>query len=487
MSENSSSAPAPASAAAPATSSPEKDDLKRRALPRGLQKLIERCLKIYPDQTNPLQVTTVLKYWLGGQDPLDYISMYHNAGDAERNIPPHWHYVSFGMSDLHGDGRVHLADTSGGLEPRSGMGFELTFRLVKPPNASPDERPPTWPANLLQSLAKYVFQSGNRLCVGDNIPWRRPLDGRKVTVPGTAPSIQQMLIAEDPQLPRTETPFGWVDFLQIVGVTAEELEQASRWNGKGVLNMLAKDPTTGGPWLITQMDRSRSVFELFPETLRQLELDLEREGSDLAGVNADFTFKELAKGALTTTTTTTSIKQEVLDPEEELTRSISSCNIAVKQESGDDSLERSGGSSSDMVNPFDNPTIPSRAFPLTGLELTLAPYAAKFLILAMKDRIRHGRHFTFKAQSMAVTFVAESVTGSIVTRASPYAVLGCWVQILIPNRLVPRMVECLSELGTKSAESLKIPLAYEWPEHNLRFIIDNPSPELLNKPGPILA
>lgn len=47
-----------------AAAAPEKETaLKKRILPRGLQKLIEQCLKIYPDQTNPLQVTTVLKYW----------------------------------------------------------------------------------------------------------------------------------------------------------------------------------------------------------------------------------------------------------------------------------------------------------------------------------------------------------------------------------------------------------------------------------------
>lgn len=51
---------------------------------------------------------------LGGPDPLDYISMYYNPGSgggaslvSKRNSPPHWHYVSCGFSDLHGDGRVH--------------------------------------------------------------------------------------------------------------------------------------------------------------------------------------------------------------------------------------------------------------------------------------------------------------------------------------------------------------------------------------------
>ncbi|XP_053694981.1 suppressor of fused homolog [Sabethes cyaneus] len=444
----------------------KEDPLKRRLVPRGLQKLIEQCLKIYPDQTNPLQVTTVLKYWLGGQDPLDYISMYHNPGDPDQNIPPHWHYISFGLSDLHGDGRVHR-DTVVGAEPLSGMGFELTFRLVKSLDNA-NERPPTWPANLLQSLAKYVFQSGNRLCVGDNIPWRRSLDGK-------TSQIQHMLIAEDCQMSRTETPFGWVDFLQIVGVTSEELEQASRWNGKGILNLLQKDPATGGPWLITDMARSKSVFELFPETLRQLNIDLEREGSDLAGVNADFTFKELPK--------LTNIKKEIVDPEEEITRSISSCNIEIKKEFND-GLEHSG--SSDMVNPFHHSQIPSRVSPLNGIELTLAPYAAKFLVLAIKDRIRHGRHFTFKAQNMAVTFVAESVTGSFVNQETPYGVLGYWVQILIPNALIGKMLETFSDLN-KSSDNLQIPLTYEWPEYNLKFIIDNPPPELLNQQGPILA
>lgn len=33
------------------------------APPSGLQAIIKQCMKIYPDQPNPLQVTTVVKYW----------------------------------------------------------------------------------------------------------------------------------------------------------------------------------------------------------------------------------------------------------------------------------------------------------------------------------------------------------------------------------------------------------------------------------------
>lgn len=39
------------------------DPMRKLVAPPGLQKLIEQCSHIYPDQPNPLQVTTVLKYW----------------------------------------------------------------------------------------------------------------------------------------------------------------------------------------------------------------------------------------------------------------------------------------------------------------------------------------------------------------------------------------------------------------------------------------
>lgn len=46
------------------------------------------------------------------------------------------------------------------------------------------------------------------------------------------------------------------------------------------------------------MNRSQSVFELFPKTLNELKQNLEYEGSDLAGINAEFAFKEIPKVSL---------------------------------------------------------------------------------------------------------------------------------------------------------------------------------------------
>lgn len=44
-----------------------------------------------------------------------------------------------------------------GSDGPSGFGFELTFRLKR---EAGETAPPTWPAELMQGLARYVFQSG---------------------------------------------------------------------------------------------------------------------------------------------------------------------------------------------------------------------------------------------------------------------------------------------------------------------------------------
>lgn len=45
------------------SSSSSNQEIVRPIVPDGLGKLIDECLNIYPDQPNPLQVTTILKYW----------------------------------------------------------------------------------------------------------------------------------------------------------------------------------------------------------------------------------------------------------------------------------------------------------------------------------------------------------------------------------------------------------------------------------------
>ncbi|KAA0195040.1 hypothetical protein HAZT_HAZT004912 [Hyalella azteca] len=160
--------------------------------------------------------TTTSHYRLGGPDPLDYISMYDVPGNDKLKIPPHWHYI-----------RVHEFT---GPDKVSGFGFELTMRLKKEPT---DKGPPTWPAAIMQGLAKYVFQSESTLCVGDHVSWNSPLDGGESR-------LQHMLMAEDPCLGMVRTPNGNVQFVQVVGITSEELRAVQHWNGAGVLAILKR-------------------------------------------------------------------------------------------------------------------------------------------------------------------------------------------------------------------------------------------------------
>ena len=239
----------------------------------GLVTIISALQRLYPNQKNPMQVTAVVKYWLGGPDPLDYINMFSNPGSEDSE--PHWHYVTCGLSDLHGDARVHPPAPS--PDHPSGYGFELSFRLRKEQGQS---SPPTWPANLLNSISKYVFESENKLVPGDHCNWGKPLDG-------STSLCRHLLVTEDPQLDRLHSPLGRVTFLQLIGITDEELSAVQRWNGPGVSQLLASSPETGGSLLVTNNYR-RSLFDIRPESRTLVERGIAREGSNLCGMAGEF-------------------------------------------------------------------------------------------------------------------------------------------------------------------------------------------------------
>jgi suppressor of fused-like protein len=62
----------------------------------------------------------------------------------------------------------------------------------------------------------------------------------------------------------------------------------------------------------------------------------------------------------------------------------------------------------------------------------------------------HGRHFTFKSilSHTAVTIVAPSVTGTLVSKERPYVVQGPWLQVLLPEDLSERMAQEFQILST---------------------------------------
>lgn len=414
----------------------------------GMRAIYQQLFGIYRE-SNPIVVQNLQKIWQfpHSNEPLDYIFIYANPGSPEGEVPEHWHYISMGLSDLYGDSRVHVVDPSASSERSSGMGFELTFRLKRHEELTP----PSWPAQLLQQLAKYVFTSRNKFYDGDHIPWQKPLDGNEDT------KIKHMLVALDCQLKKIKTVLGHVSFCQIVGVTEEELNRAQSFNVKRILNLLRKDPKTGGVSLCTDMRRMHSVFDLFPQTLKTLEEDLDREGSDLAGIDAEFFYREMPKIAIKTSLCLTmSDSEKSLD----FTRHLGRLDIRT-------SSELNAHHSSSPFLPF------PRRVVLDGVEIFFSPTTAKFLRLAFRDRLRHGHHFTFQNPDTHLTLVAENVQGCFVTKDQPYAINGKWLQIRIDEEFLKVIIESLKDLDPDRISSMHLPLVFDYPEKNLRFVVND--------------
>ena len=358
----------------------------------GLVSIISSLQRLYPNQRNPLQVTAVVKYWLGGPDPLDYINMFLNPGSEDSE--PHWHYVSCGLSDLHGDARVHPPAPS--PDHPSGYGFELSFRLRKEQGQT---SPPTWPANLLNSISKYVFESENKLVPGDHCNWGKPLDG-------STSLCRHLLVAEDPQLAGLQTALGRVTFLQLVGVTDEELSAVQRWNGPGVSRLLQSSPETGGSLLVTNTFR-RSLFDIRPESRGLVERGIAREGSNLCGMAALISWVEAD----------TSARPGQVDSPEGRAGGLSALsNWEALARQCDRLIE------ADYSSRVSHPRTVALACNLD---------TARSLPLCVQGRLRHGFHFTLKSilRETAVTFVVPKVAGTLVTPDKPFAAQGDWLQV----------------------------------------------------------
>lgn len=174
--------------------------------------------RLYPGQ-EPKHYGTVIKWMLGGPDPLDGISAWKRMDPV-----PHWHFVSYGLTELYRK-ESDDADTSG-------YGFELTFRLAC---HLVEEEPPAWAINFLQNLARYVFNSGNVFDDGHWMTANGPIALERETL------ICSMGFVFDPELPAIDTPHGRVDFLQVVGLTVDEERAAKQWQTRKLLDVLLPD------------------------------------------------------------------------------------------------------------------------------------------------------------------------------------------------------------------------------------------------------
>ncbi|KOY81511.1 suppressor of fused domain protein [Lysinibacillus macroides] len=207
-------------------------------------------VKLYGEQ-EPKHYGTLISYALGGQDPLDGISAYK----SETPIP-HWHFVTYGFSELY--------EKELNNKEYSGFGFELTFRLVR---SDDEEEPPAWALNLLQNMARYVFNSGNVFVAGDYLDANGPI------CLGADTLLTALAFTDDPELAKMHTPNGKVTFIQMVGITEDELEAMQAWQTLGVLQAGIEQL----PSYVTDLARASLLQN--PVVVKAVERGIEDDGS----------------------------------------------------------------------------------------------------------------------------------------------------------------------------------------------------------------
>ena len=212
---------------------------------------IDAALAPIYGKTEPLHFGTVMPYGMGGNDPIHGISVY-----ARTDPMPHWHFVTYGFTDL-----FHKENED---PDESGFGFELTFRLAR---QLADDQPPNWSLNFLQNLGRYVFSTGNRFAAGHKMGLNGPIALDSDT------QITAICFSEDPELTELTSEFGKAQFVQIVGITDDEYKLIQEWSTHGLIDILRKKL----PFLVTDLHRGSVLAD--PEIAAEAEQRVAADGS----------------------------------------------------------------------------------------------------------------------------------------------------------------------------------------------------------------
>lgn len=152
----------------------------------------------------------------------------------------HWHYVTYGLSELYTRGAEDDPEWSG-------WGFELTLRVAR----GGESEAPGWPFTMLNHLANFINNQRVLIEDGHRMDLQQPITGHPHTDgPGTGLTVFAFTV--DPQLAAIDTPNGKVVFYQAVGVTAEEKMRMQQSSTRDVLDQLAGP----NPLLVTDPNRA---------------------------------------------------------------------------------------------------------------------------------------------------------------------------------------------------------------------------------------
>ena len=172
----------------------------------GWQAIEQEFQRVYPGQDNPKHYGTIIKWILGGNDPLDGISIY-DGGD-------YWHFVSFGQTE------IYEKETD---DPEiSGYGYELTFKLKKD-DYEDEEAEIRNICGIMQMIARLTFTKGEIFQ-----PFEFIYTGQTTGIDANQKSdLTGFITVKDPTVETIDTPNGRVEFVELIGMTDAELKTLS--------------------------------------------------------------------------------------------------------------------------------------------------------------------------------------------------------------------------------------------------------------------
>lgn len=180
----------------------------------------------------------------GGTSPFDDVIAVDVADPV-----PHWGYVGVGLGDL---------------------GFEPTLRLRR--DASEAE-PPEWPVEVLRNLGRYVLGTGNLIRARDWMPLHKPMTWDVPT------ELTALVFTQDADLDPVDNDGIEVRFVQVVGVTDDELEAIKAWDVDRALDLWRERSSH----LVVDPGR-RSLLVSDPELAAAMAEGAQREGSGSSAV-----------------------------------------------------------------------------------------------------------------------------------------------------------------------------------------------------------
>ena len=158
--------------------------------------------RLYPKQSEPLNFAPLFSFRLGG-GPLDNISVYESDD--------FFHFVSYGLSELY--------EKESENEEYSGYGFEFTLKLKKS-SLNNVHTELECICGILQSLAEETFSNGSIFK-----PYEYIYTGQTGGIDSEGISNITGFVTVLDEAGEIITPNGKLQFIQLVGVTNDELQQ----------------------------------------------------------------------------------------------------------------------------------------------------------------------------------------------------------------------------------------------------------------------